>query len=82
MAPIPAPVRFPVRGERAIDTLLVGGGLHLASVFLPVIPLLVVLGYLVGLLATVGARDRAERFTWDRAAEGTTTVYRSVLDET
>lgn len=59
---VPRPFRYAFRGERAVDTLLIGGGLHLVSVYLPVVPLVVVLGYLVSVLGTAVAASRAERF--------------------
>jgi hypothetical protein len=59
---LPAPFRFPFRAERAVDVLLLGGGLHLAHVYVPVLPLVVVLGYLVTVLAELADRDWQRRF--------------------
>lgn len=59
---VPAPFRYPFRGNRPIDVLLVGGALHLVNVYVPVAPLVVVLGYLVGVLAETANRDPVDRF--------------------
>lgn len=59
---IPAPFRYPFRGDRAVDVLLVGGALHLVSVYVPVLPLIVVLGYLVVVLRETATRDAPDRF--------------------
>lgn len=50
---------YPLRGDRgdAAETLAVGGGLHLLAWFLPVVPLVFVVGYLVRVLR--GAGDAA-----------------------
>ncbi|WP_129116516.1 DUF4013 domain-containing protein [Halegenticoccus tardaugens] len=52
-------LRYPLRGDDAVETLLVGGGLHLLAAFLPVVPLVFVAGYLVRVLAhaSTGGRD-------------------------
>lgn len=52
--------RYPLRGDRAVETLLVGGGLHLLSATVPVAPLVVVAGYLVRVLGRTAATDRPE----------------------
>lgn len=59
---IPAPFRYPFRSDRGVDTLLIGGGLHLAAVYIPIVPLIVVAGYLVTVLAATASRDRLTRF--------------------
>ncbi len=59
---VPAPFAYPFRGERGVDTLLVGGALHLVSVYLPVAPLVVVLGYLLVVLRETASRDAETRF--------------------
>lgn len=59
---VPAPFRYPFRGERAVDTLLIGGGLHLLAVYLPVVPLVFVVGYLLVVLETTATAARGERF--------------------
>lgn len=59
---VPTPFRYPLRGNRAIDVLLVGGALHLVSVYVPVAPLIVVLGYLVVVLGETTTRDPVDRF--------------------
>ncbi|WP_313695647.1 DUF4013 domain-containing protein [Halorarum halobium] len=47
---------FPFRGDRgdALETLAIGGGLHLLAAFVPLLPLVPVVGYLVGLLRADG----------------------------
>jgi hypothetical protein len=42
--------RYPVGGRRWFDRVAIGGGLHLLAVFVPVIPLVFVVGYLVRVL--------------------------------
>ncbi|MFW6321459.1 MAG: DUF4013 domain-containing protein, partial [Halohasta sp.] len=59
---IPAPFRYPFRSDRGVDTLLIGGGLHLAAVYLPVVPFVLVAGYLLRVLAETAERDRLDRF--------------------
>jgi len=59
---LPEPLTFPFRGQRAVDVLLIGGGLHLLSVYIPVLPLIVVAGYLVTTLSTIASRDWTTRF--------------------
>lgn len=59
---LPAPFRVPFRADRAVDVLLLGGGLHLAHVYVPVVPLVVVLGYLVTVLVELADRDWQTRF--------------------
>ncbi|WP_101297907.1 DUF4013 domain-containing protein [Halegenticoccus soli] len=51
-------LRYPARGDDAVETLLVGGGLHLLAVFVPFVPLVFVAGYLVRALerAATGGR--------------------------
>ncbi|QLG62574.1 DUF4013 domain-containing protein [Halorarum salinum] len=45
-------LRFPLRGDRGdvLETLAIGGGLHLLAAYLPLVPLVPVVGYLVGVL--------------------------------
>lgn len=38
---------YPLRGDHAVETLLVGGLCHLLAAFVPVVPLVPVVGYLV-----------------------------------
>ncbi|MFB6268619.1 MAG: DUF4013 domain-containing protein [Halobacterium sp.] len=59
---IPAPLRYPFRGQRGVDTLLAGGALHLLSVYVPVLPLVPVLGYLVVVLGETSRRDSHHRY--------------------
>lgn len=59
---IPDPFKYPFRGDRTIDTFLIGGGLHLASVFVPVLPLVFALGYLVRTLSECAHRNHSDRF--------------------
>jgi hypothetical protein len=54
---------YPLRGDHAVETLLVGGGLHLLAVFVPALPLVPVVGYLVvalGERATTARPDLPE----------------------
>lgn len=51
-------VRYPVAGPGGWETLVLGSGLHLLAVYLPVLPLVVVLGYLVAVVLHT-ASDRA-----------------------
>lgn len=50
-------LRYPFAGERRIDAVLVGGGLHLAAVFLPAVPFVPVAGYLVRVLRHVATDE-------------------------
>jgi hypothetical protein len=59
---LPAPFRYPLRGERGVDTLLIGGGLHLLAVYVPVLPLIVVLGYLLVVFRTTSRRADRQRY--------------------
>jgi hypothetical protein len=59
---VPAPLLYPFRGQRGVDTLLVGGALHLLSVYVPVLPLVPVLGYLVVVLGDTSVRDSPSRY--------------------
>ncbi|WP_224335474.1 DUF4013 domain-containing protein [Haloprofundus halobius] len=43
-------IRYPFGGDDAAETLIVGGGLHVATAFVPLVPLVFVLGYLVRVL--------------------------------
>lgn len=58
---------YPIRGSPRVDTLVVGGGLHLLAVWIPVVPFLAVAGYLARVLAataTAGPDAAAARPDW------------------
>ncbi|GAB3415600.1 hypothetical protein GCM10027435_11980 [Haloparvum alkalitolerans] len=58
---------FPVRGSPRLDALLVGSGLHLLAVWVPLVPFVAVAGYLARMLAVASDGDRvaeAERPGW------------------
>jgi len=60
-------VAYPVRGSPRFDALLVGGGLHLLAVWVPVLPLVAIAGYLARVLATTAAtpsHESPERPDW------------------
>ncbi|WP_233745236.1 DUF4013 domain-containing protein [Halobacterium bonnevillei] len=59
---LPAPFRYPLRGERGVDTVLIGGGLHLLAVYVPVLPLIVVLGYLLVVFRETSRRADRQRY--------------------
>jgi len=59
---VPEPFRYPFRGDNRLDTLLVGGGLHLLAVYVPVVPLVAALGYLVVVLRDTSVRDDSDRY--------------------
>jgi len=59
---VPAPLSYPFRGERRVDALLAGGGLHLLAVYVPVLPLMAVLGYLLVVFGETASRGDDERF--------------------
>ena len=64
---LPDVFEYPVRGSPRFDALVVGGGLHLLAVWLPLIPFVAVAGYLSRVLAataTVEPGDTAERPSW------------------
>lgn len=64
---IPKILTYPVRGSRRVDALVVGGGLHLLAVWLPVLPFVAVAGYLARVLvatATAGPDADPERPDW------------------
>lgn len=50
---------YPFRGPAGAETVLVGGGLHLLAVYLPVAPLVPVVGYLLAVLVHVAGDARA-----------------------
>lgn len=54
-------VRSPARGSDAVFTLAVGGGLHLLAEWVPVVPFVLVVGFLVRTLGHVAAPDDRER---------------------
>ncbi|SEV89843.1 DUF4013 domain-containing protein [Halobacterium jilantaiense] len=79
---LPAPFRYPFRGERAVDALLVGGALHLLTVYVPVVPLIPlvpVLGYLLVVFAALSTREPADRFDSLPAYPGVRSVLRTGL---
>ncbi len=51
--------QYPFRGSRGdvLETLAIGGGLHLLSVFVPGLPLVPVVGYLVRVLEVAGNEE-------------------------
>lgn len=58
---------FPVRGAPRLDALLVGSGLHLLAVWVPLVPFVAVAGYLARVLAVASDDDRiaeTERPGW------------------
>jgi hypothetical protein len=58
---------YPIRGSSRFDALVVGGGLHLLAVWLPLLPFVAVAGYLARVLAataTAGPGETAERPDW------------------
>lgn len=59
---VPAPLLYPFRGERRADALLAGGGLHLLAVYVPVVPLVVALGYLLVVFGETASRESADRY--------------------
>lgn len=73
---VPEPLRYPFRGEHRLDTLLVGGGLHLLAVYVPVAPLVVALGYLVVVLRDTSARDERGMFDELPAFRGVREIVR------
>ena len=54
---IPSLLTYPIRGSPRFDAVIVGGGLHLLAVWLPVLPFIAVAGYLARVLATTAAAD-------------------------
>jgi hypothetical protein len=50
---------YPLRGRGGVETLLIGGGLHLLAVYLPIVPHVVVYGYLLSVLVHTAADIRA-----------------------
>lgn len=48
---------YPIRGSRRLDTVLIGGGLHLLAVWLPILPFVAVAGYLARVLATTARAE-------------------------
>jgi len=76
---LPAPLLYPFRGERAVDALLVGGALHLLTAYVPVAPLVPVLGYLLTVFAVLSGRTPADRFESLPAFPGVREVVRTGL---
>lgn len=54
-------LRYPVRGPGGVETLLIGGGLHLLAVYLPLAPLVPVVGYLSWVLVHTASDTAAGR---------------------
>lgn len=54
---IPSLLTYPIRGSPRFDAIVVGGGLHLLAVWIPVLPFIAVAGYLARVLATTAAAD-------------------------
>jgi hypothetical protein len=64
---IPAVLTYPFGGSRRLDAVVVGGGLHLLAVWLPVLPFVAVAGYLARVLvatAAAGPGTDPERPDW------------------
>lgn len=64
---IPSILTYPVRGSPRFDAVVVGGGLHLLAVWLPLLPLVAVVGYLARVLvatATAEAHRPPDRPAW------------------
>lgn len=57
---IPPLLRYPIRGSPRFDALLVGGGLHLLAVWVPVLPFVAVAGYLARVFGTTAAAGPGE----------------------
>ncbi|MBP1921773.1 hypothetical protein J2751_000770 [Halorubrum alkaliphilum] len=60
-------LRYPFAGSPRVDAVLVGGGLHLIAVWLPLLPFVVVAGYGARVLAATADVDRvrdADRPGW------------------
>lgn len=56
---------YPIRGSPRVDALVVGGGLHLLAVWIPVVPFVAVAGYLARVLAaTADPNTAADRPNW------------------
>ena len=58
---------YPIRGSPRVDALVVGGGLHLLAVWVPVVPFVAVAGYVARVLAataTVDPATAADRPDW------------------
>lgn len=55
-----AALTYPLRGDDRVFTLAMGGGLHLLAVYLPLLPLVPVVGYLVATLRHVAGDADAE----------------------
>ncbi|WP_144798258.1 DUF4013 domain-containing protein [Halorubrum depositum] len=54
---IPSVLTYPVRGSPRLDAVVVGGGLHLLAVWLPLLPLVAVVGYLARVLAATATTE-------------------------
>lgn len=54
-------LRYPGRGSDAVFTVAVGGGLHLLAEWVPVLPFVLVLGFVVRTLGHAAAPDDRER---------------------
>ncbi|WP_117595187.1 DUF4013 domain-containing protein [Haloprofundus halophilus] len=54
-------LRYPLGGDGAAERIIVGGGLHVVTAFVPLVPLILVFGYLVRVLDHVGDGPAAFR---------------------
>lgn len=61
-------LRYPARGSDAVFTVAVGGGLHLLAEWVPVLPLVFALGFVVRTLGHAAAPDERERPEFGLAA--------------
>jgi hypothetical protein len=73
----PAPLLYPFRGEHRVDALLAGGGLHLLAVYVPILPLVVALGYLLVVFGETVSRGDADRYDALPAFENVRRVVRT-----
>lgn len=79
---IPEAFGYPLGGDRgdAAETLAVGGGLHLLSAFVPVVPLVFVVGYLMRVLrSTDDAEDDPATFRSPGGLAGARALVRDGL---
>ncbi|MFC5366828.1 DUF4013 domain-containing protein [Salinirubrum litoreum] len=67
---------YPLRGDHAVETLLVGGLCHLLAAFVPVVPLLPVVGYLV---CALDDRARSSRPDLSETTPPTFHDFRGIL---
>jgi hypothetical protein len=57
-------LRYPIRDGSRVELLVLGGGLHLLATWLPVLPLVLVLGYLGRLAAATAGDDPPPAPAW------------------